>query len=42
MFDLLAQGQHDISRHRMKEVLRALNISECAQGMASRALYGTH
>jgi hypothetical protein len=41
MFDLLAQGQHDISRHRMKEVLRALNISECAQGMASRALYGT-
>ena len=41
MFDLLAQGQHDISRHRMKEVLHALNISASAQGMASRALYGT-
>jgi hypothetical protein len=41
MFDLLTQGQHDISRHRMKEVLHALNISASAQGMASRALYGT-
>jgi hypothetical protein len=41
MFDLLAQGQPDVSRRRMKEVLLALNISASTEGTDSRALYGT-
>ena len=38
MFDILSQGQTEISRHRMKEVLSALNMSSSTQDMS--VIYG--
>ena len=38
MFDTLSQGQDNISRSRMAEVIRALNITT---SISARALYGT-
>ena len=38
MFDILSQGQTEISRHRMKEVLSTLNMSSSTQDMS--VIYG--